>query len=226
MISIIMPLEEDRVDLFEKSIEVYVKQITKNVPIEFIIPTRTLKSIYVEGVPTVTVPYEWNEDTFNPAMALNLGVSHANYDTVIITSPEVMPITDVLSQLVDEIGNNVICQVFDQEEDGTTGMSLVNSNFRSNHPSMYFLAMFNKKDIETINGWDEDFMKAYGYEDDDFGCRFTRAGLTFKVRDDIQALHQWHHRPHSQEGVQKGSQLLYQNSADGVIRPKNGMVKK
>jgi predicted glycosyltransferase involved in capsule biosynthesis len=70
--------------------------------------------------------------------------------------------------------------------------SLVHKGFRDMTPAMYFLAMFNKRDIEAINGWDEAFMQGYAYEDDDFGQRWVRAGLPFQLREDIQGVHQYH----------------------------------
>lgn len=191
MFSIVMPLEEDRIPLFENTVRAYQKCMG-SITIEFVVPTRTIKQLYIPHITTVLVPYEHDSEYFNPALALNLGVAHSNYDNIIISCPEVMPLTNVLGELRNEVGNNIVCQVMSENEDESIGISLVNTKFRHKTPAMYFLALFNRKDLEAINGWDLQFMKGAAYEDTDFGARFVRAGLPFKVRDDIKALHQWH----------------------------------
>lgn len=68
--------------------------------------------------------------------------------------------------------------------------------------------MFNKSDIEKINGWDNAFMNGYAYEDTDFGSRWVRAGISFVVSDDIRAIHQYHER---KDTVPNGLQTNYDN---------------
>jgi len=154
---------------------------------------------------------------------LNIGVRNAKYEQIIITSPEVKPSSDVLEQLSHLIGQNVVCQVFDQDIEGNLS-SLVHKGFRSENPAMYFLAMYNKKDIEAINGWDEDFMKGYAFEDNDFGYRWNRAELPFRVEDDIQAVHQYHPRSETiPEGHNTNNHKLEDNNKNRVIKCKNGL---
>lgn len=198
---------------------------------EFIIPTRSEFEVacYLDDNGLTDnvrlVPYEVLEG-FNPSKALNLGVLNAKYDQIIITSPEVKPTTDVLTQLEECLGLNVVCQVWDEGEDGKITISLVNTHYRYTSPAMYFLAMFNKKDIETINGWDEKFMSGYAYEDDDFGERWNRAGLPFVIREDIEAIHQYHPRGETiVNGISANQINLNQNNMDNVIRPTNGLLK-
>lgn len=221
--SIIMPCEENRLELFCNTFNKYINLGLDN--IEIILVTRTITNNTVSMFPNLEIiKYKFEGDTFNPSLALNIGVKNAQFDNIIITCPEVLPLTDIFKQLESECGNNVICQVFDQNKDGSIGLSLVNSNYRSDDPSMYFLAKFNKKDIEKINGWDLEFMKGYAWEDSDFGARFVRAGIPFKVRDDIQALHQWHPRGGANSkgwGVNKIQFEL--NNKNGVIECDKGL---
>jgi hypothetical protein len=164
---------------------------------------------------------------YNPALALNLGVRTAKYNDIIVTSPEVIPLTNVLKQLESFRGQNVICQVFDESSPKHISISLVNSGFRSADPGMYFLGMFQRSDLEKINGWDEDFMKGYAWEDSDFGRRWNRAGLRFVMRDDIQAVHQFHERPETIPGGYSTNKLKYDYNNDNlVIRCKNGLSKE
>lgn len=227
MFSIVAPLDPNRLEQFKQTKQVYDEMPEVK---EFIIPTRNIGEVqtYLEAydlMKDVTlVPYE-HEVGFNPAKALNIGVRTAKYDSVIITSPEVKPSSTVLKQLSECIGRNIVCQVSDQDENGNLSI-LVSSTFRGEDPSMYFLAMFNKSDLKQINGWDEEFMKGYAYEDNDFGARWNRAGLPFEVRDDIQAVHQYHPRGETLPGgMVTNQQHFYDNTDKGVVYCENGLDK-
>lgn len=229
MFSIIAPMDTNRLEQFHKTKLVYDSFPQKK---EFIIPTRSHDEIkaYLKEHKLLKdvrlIPYT-HELGYNPSKALNLGFKNAKYDRVIITSPEVCPKTNVLDQLEEVLEQNIVCQVFDQAEDGTTNFSLVNNAYRNENPGMYFLAMFQKKDIESINGWDEDFMLGYAYEDNDFGDRWVRAGLPFTVREDIQAIHQYHPRNVTiHNGVEINFNKYNDNRDNNVIRPKNGLIKE
>lgn len=227
MFSIITPLDPGRLEQFKVTKLAYDKLKGKR---EFIIPTRNREIVaeYLRENKLLTnvklIPYEL-ESGFNVSRALNLGVRSAKYETVVITSPEVKPITPVLEQLADFKGKNVICQVFDESESGDMSMSLVNHGFRSDSPAMYFLAMFNKSDIEKINGWDEAFLEGYAYEDDDFGARWNRAGLPFIIREDIQGIHQYHPRTETIPGGSITNYDLYQkNNANSIVWAEKGLT--
>jgi hypothetical protein len=171
------------------------------------------------------IPYK-SPDGFNPAMALNIGTRNARSKNIIISSPEVKPNADVLEKLSECEGQNIICKVHDEAEDGTISMVLVYQGFRDSTPAMYFLALFNKDDIEKINGWDEDFMRGYAYEDDDFGARWVRAGLPFTLREDIEAVHQYHPRTETIEGgLTTNLAKFTENTNNEVVKCVNGLYK-
>lgn len=225
MFSIIAPLDSGRLRQFKETKLVYDSYPQEK---EFIIPTRNFGPVedYLVSndlMKGVRLFHYTVDKGFNVSKALNIGVRNSSYDQIIITSPEVKPITPVLDQLSGLLGQNVVCQVFDEAEDGSTH-SMVNEQVRFQSPAMYFLAMFNKKDIETINGWDEEFMRGYAYEDDDFGARFNRAGLSFSIHEEIQALHQYHPRG---ETIAEGTAINYgiysDNNNAGIIRPQKGL---
>lgn len=227
MYSFVFPMDMNRVEQFTVTKRLYDKMPQTK---EFIIPTRSYKELKKELQKrnlmddVILVPYEV-EVGFNPSKAFNIGVRKSNYNNIIITSPEVAPKTNVLEQLEALVGKNVICQVWDEDDKGNQFMSLVNSSFRQSTPAYYFLAMFNKDDIYAINGWDEEFMKGYAYEDNDFGDRWVRAGLPFEIHDEIQAVHQYHPRS---ETIKGGSTVNHEhyinNNILGIIKPEKGLV--
>lgn len=227
MFSIITPMDTNRLEQFKETKRAYDAMPQKK---EFVIPTRSHDEVanYLSEHDLTKdvrlIPYEI-ENGFNVSKALNLGVKNAKYNSIIITSPEVKPVTNVLEQLSAHIGENVLCWVDDEYEDGSLH-PLVYKGFRDENPGMYFLAMFNKSDIQTINGWDEEFMRGYAYEDNDFGARWVRAGLPFKLVEEIKAVHQYHPRAESVPGgLNTNLKLFEQNNANGVIKPLNGLEK-
>lgn len=226
-----MPLDSNRLDQFKVTKRIYDKMPQKK---EFIIPSRSepeLRKFFDEHNLSKNVriiPYT-HEVGFNCSKALNIGVRNALYPHVIITSPEVKPITAVLEQLEKVLGINVISQVWDEDQDHTLRRRpLISSRLeKSKNPQMYFLAMFNKKDIEKINGWDEEFMKGYAYEDCDFGARWVRANIPFVVRDDIQGVHQYHPKGDTIYGGRGKINLkrFMDNNKAGIIKCRNGLNK-
>ena len=221
-------MDADRLEQFKVTKRAYDAMPQEK---EFIIPTRKEPEIrrYIDehdlGKDARIIPYTV-EVGFNSSKALNIGVRNAKYDSIIVMSPEVRPITPVLEQLEKLRGTNVVCKVVDEDENGNISRSLVRRGYRDKTPAFYFLAMYNKADIEKINGWDEDYMLGYGYEDTDFGERWNRAKLPFVVRDDIQGRHQYHSRIETiPNGEAISKQLFREKNAAGIIRCPNGLLK-
>lgn len=225
MFSIIMPLDINRLQQFRESKLIY-DDFTE--PREFIIPTRDYEQVsyFLKNnnlIRDVKIAPYYHKEGFNPSKALNIGTRWAKYQNIIITSPEVKPTTKVLTQLSELLDKNVVCQVFDQAENGNL-TSLVHNTYRSDTPAMYFLAMFHKKAIEKINGWDENFMDGYAYEDNDFGERWVRAKIPFEIHDEIQAIHLYHPRGETTpNGLAINNQHFLDNRDNNVIRPENGL---
>lgn len=220
-------MDSNRLEQFTITKRVYDTMPQKK---EFIIPTREIDAVrrYLRAnklsKDVRLIPYEV-EKGFNCSKALNIGVRQAKYDRIVITSPEVKPTTDVLAQFEDSPGVNIVTEVSDEDINGSL-TPLVTKYFRGENPGMYFLACFNKADIETINGWDEDFMKGYAYEDNDFGDRWVRAGLPFEIREDIRAVHQYHPRSETvPNGFNINARKYNENNERRVIRPINGLIK-
>ena len=193
-VSVIVPCETDRVPLLEKSIEAYEKF---GIPedFEFIIVSRTIKPNQLKFKHRL-INYDWDltPNIFNPSLAFNLGVKAAKHDNIVITCPEVKPFTDCFRQLKNLPRGNYVCTVWDLNEKEERVQPLVSKDYRTSHPGFYFLALYKKEDIETINGWDLNFMYGWAWDDNDFGERFARAHLPFEILNDVCAEHQYHKR--------------------------------
>jgi hypothetical protein len=151
MFSIIAPIDTNRLEQFHQTKLAYDAMPEVK---EFVMPTRNYIKVleYLEAHDLTKdvrlIPYT-HEIGFNPSKALNIGVRNATYKNIIITSPEVKPHNDLLNKLSKMLDKNVVCQVYDQNEEGNL-VSLVNEGYRNGTPAMYFLAMFKKEDIEAV----------------------------------------------------------------------------
>lgn len=224
-ISVIVPCEESRLDLFKITFSSYLKYgIPENFQIEFLLISRSIKDC--PPIPnTRLIKYEYFGEYFNPSKAFNIGIREALYENVLIISPEVKPVTDIIGKFSTLERGNYVCSALDQQEDGKISV-LVNSQYRSETPAMYFTALFKKEDILDINGWDENFCSGIAWEDDDFGARFVGAGKKFEILEDCKVLHMWHPRNYMNVGWDINRIVFEINRTRNIIRCPNGIIKE
>lgn len=222
-LSIIRPTEVNRLDLFFKTQAVIEAQLI-GVEYEIIVPSRSITSELDNVSYCTVVRYQYpNVPYFSAGKAWNCGIRAAKYKNIVFMSNEIMPGINTMYKIANHVEDNVVFQVFDLNAEGQVVMSLVNKNFRSGTPSMFFLAMFNKGDLYEINGFDERFIGTYAYEDDDFGARWGRTGIHFVVDDSITANHLWHPRGNlGQDGGQSFT-LFMENNNNKVTYVKKGL---
>ena len=83
----------------------------------------------------------------------------------------------------------------------------------------------HKKDLERINGYDENFV-GWGGEDEDLGIRLVRAGVYCRsaIRQ-AKVLHMWHPPAIAGRHWQKGPNIRYFNRKEIPIFCENGLLK-
>lgn len=83
-----------------------------------------------------------------------------------------------------------------------------------------------KKDIEYVNGYDENF-HGWGGEDEDLGIRFVKAGIYGRsaIRY-AKVLHMWHPREIGNKHWEEGPNIEYFRRRDIPFCCKNGLFKK
>ncbi len=183
--SLVVPCEEARLPLLVRTLRRYRQLGLEQYEYEFVIPTRSLRGktpLDELGIRHRFVPYRYGGGYFNPAMALNLGVRHARHNAILVQSPEVAPVTDVLAQFSSLPDGNYVARVWDLDRSGKRVRPLTVSRFIHYLAGAYFLTRFRRADLEAINGWDEDFMGGYCFEDNDFGRRWHTAGIPVELR--------------------------------------------
>jgi hypothetical protein len=225
MFSVVIPCDF-RWELLDNTLRAYHDLHPQAIPgLEFIIATREPETSLISnhGLDVKVYRYVYEKAGWcGPAKAFNEGIRLAKNNRVIITCPEVVPLTPVLYQFAESPGKTLYAYVIEN----VFGTDLVSDTFKE--PFFYFLAVYNKKDLERLNGWDETFMEAYGREEEDFGRRFTALGLTYEVRMEIKAVHMTHPTPSPAEkeaGRLTGDALHEINKRRGILKPENGLIK-
>lgn len=202
--SVVYVMEEGRIPLYRNTIEVF-KKFGLPDEVEFIISSRTIKDVSqvaIDGVDVKLVNYEYEGRYFCPSKGFNEGVKVTKYDNIVIAFPEVKPITDFFG-IISTLDKGVyMATVYDMKENGQRAQTILKPGYRDETPAYYFLAVYPKESILNINGWDEDYMGGYWYDDDEFGWRMKQSGVSFEVRSDIEGEHQYHDRGHYTESAE------------------------
>lgn len=151
------------------------------------------------GFRTVFVTIKGKEGWLGPAKAWNTAFEHATGDLYYCISSEVVQDAgnvDKARKLAEE-GNivtfgachNSVAKVL------VTGCEpglLVSSKLPR---PLGFIVCMPAKNVTEIEGFDEEFMKGYWYDDDDFFLRMWKTGLDFAFDDSIHGVHIDHERP-------------------------------
>lgn len=164
-----------------------------------------------------------NPDWSICSMARNIGVKNAIGDIIITSEPELLFVTDIVKQMLEEREkhpNEVISA-------GVVYHAQVSTNFNPGlitdpvtalkdeiveeyqiQPRSYrqdgyvravnhqatFTALYEKKWIEMVGGWDESFPGAWGFDDIDLCTRLRIKGINQHICPRMEVIHQWH--PH------------------------------
>jgi glycosyltransferase involved in cell wall biosynthesis len=157
------------------------------------------------------------------SMARNIGVKNCIGDIIITSEPELLFVTDIVKQMVenhDRYPNQVISAgiIYHAQEKTQFNQGLITDPFtalkdeivedyqtepRSYHPSGYcktknmqatFTALYEKKWLMELGGWDEEFKGAWGWDDIELCTRLRINGINQHICPEMEALHQWH--PH------------------------------
>lgn len=143
-------------------------------------------------------------ECLNPAPAFNFGVSRSLGKYIILTNPECMHTKDILSEM-DAIFNNdewvyVICGCREsdviRQGDHYTKLAYVEGQWfvhtKYNNRRLHFCSALHRETYLKVGGFDEEYARGIGYDDDDFRNTMWAAGVKFVDRDDLLIYHQRH----------------------------------
>lgn len=190
--------------------------------------------------------YNHNPDWSICSYARNIGIKNATGDIIITSEPELLWITDIYKQMLEEHQSEkykdqiISVGVIYHAQEGTVfnpglitdPVSALKSEIvedyqtepRPYHPAGYcktknmqatFAALYKKKWLEEIGGWDEGFPGAWGVDDWDLCTRLRIKGINQHICPEMEAIHQWH--PHLPPHIM--GKALQDNEA--VMKAKN-----
>lgn len=147
-------------------------------------------------LPRIRVRFFGQKDWHNPAPLYNYAAVEAFGSILLLTSPEVRHLSDVLTGLDWEYpggeGNHyVVCAC--RAHSGAKRQWFQHSVHR---PADYhFCSAISAQLYRSLGGMDERFSMGCGYEDDEWRDRVRRAGVRIVRRDDLVTEHQAHGKP-------------------------------
>jgi hypothetical protein len=155
------------------------------------------------------VPLSWCPvsflDTYNPCRAYNHGAKVARGSVLLLTSPEVFHLADVLAGLDAEFEREpesyVVCSC-EAAAEGTTRAdspegfrykrAMWYQHSRERNVLYHFCNAIPRQAYLDLGGMCEEFAGGIAYEDNDFRDRVLASGLRVVTRDDLRTVHQWH----------------------------------
>lgn len=164
----------------------------------------------------IHLPLRWfrmgtGENDYTPAKQYNEGAKIARGQHLILTNPECLHLTDILSGcdriLADETEHVYIvcaCRHVTRCSMGPSGFDSLtyregswyqHSRLRNKH--LNFCSIIPATLYCAIGGFDEEFGHGYAYADDDFRDRVLATISRLVITDDLVVLHQEHHKFHS-----------------------------
>jgi glycosyltransferase involved in cell wall biosynthesis len=165
--------------------------------------------------------YNHNPDWSICSMARNIGVKNTDADIIITTEPELLWITDIIPQMLEDkkkhpeeiISAGVIyhAQVNTLFNPGlvTDPVSALKDEIveqyvteprpynqsgyvRTENMQATFVCLYERKWLLEVGGWDEEFKGAWGWDDIDLATRLRIKGVNQHVCPEMMAIHQWH----------------------------------
>jgi GT2 family glycosyltransferase len=150
---------------------------------------------------TINLILTGNADVWNPVLAFQEASRQAQGEYLVITNPECLHRADVLKGLDEEFAKKpdvyVICACLhiDQEEllpDQPLPIGKWYQHSRHRNIECHFCSALSKETYQEVGGFDVEYAKGMGFDDDDFRNRLKRANVHFVLRDDLLTVHLMH----------------------------------
>lgn len=190
------------------------------------------------------------------SMARNIGVKNAIGDVIITSEPELLFVTDIVYQMTldhEKFPDQVISAgvIYHAQERAQFNVGLIADPFtalkdeivedyqtepRSYHPAGYcktknmqatFTALYEKKWLMELGGWDEAFEGAWGFDDIEICTRLRINGINQHICPNMEALHQWHpHLPPNLmgEAMSKNEEYMKSKRLDLMQKGDEGLI--
>jgi len=156
------------------------------------------------------IPVTWN----SPALGINIAIREARNELIVKTDPECLPLCNLVrwAQAVYRENRLAFCSVrmltaletalFDMEHLQRAHPAAIAEQLvdlpdlwyvdENHHAPYWFGAIFSRRRFINIGGVDEEFLRGFAAEDDDWAERMNRSGANYFFSDRLKILHQYH----------------------------------
>jgi len=160
------------------------------------------------------------QDCFIPGPAFNFLAQKAEGETLVLTNPETVHLANILESIRKNASNNYL--VFACEAGYVDDFTQKYPNLKYRHHMWYqhsihnnrmlhFCSAISKKQYFEIGGFDEEYAKGIGYDDNDFIQKIRTNGITPIAIDDVRVLHIEHDRSYNNNSnLTETNRLLYE----------------
>lgn len=174
-------------------------------PTHYQMAIESLKNLVQQERVNFSIKVFLNDETHpwrSPCKAINVGIYHAKHDKILVVSPETILMQDSIQKLFnactpDSFSIGIIKFIKLSIPFAFQSVEQLLLSVQSSRFTPYGSIMFTKQQADKIGGYDEEFKK-WGGDDDDFRTRLKRAGYKQNVtlakflhlnlaRDDLNA---------------------------------------
>lgn len=177
----------------------------------------------------------------NPCVPYNHAFRHSVGDVIIIQNPECCHIGDVISHTATNINDQVYLsyhcwsatkdQLPDLRSHQPISYEPRPKGMWYNHEihraeSYHFCTAITRKNLQTLNGFDERFAHGLDYDDNEFIWRVKNLGLNIQYVADPHVVHQPHPKFFTQANATVNNEQLYWSlrSSDLVSAPNKELI--
>lgn len=135
------------------------------------------------------------------SQAKNAGIKHTDAELVITSEPEMIFETDVIGQMLAQHEHDRqwgikqfinVGRIRHEQPPGTRCRCCGQLKHETVNWQAMWVTLFRREWLLHVNGWDEDFVTPWGWDDVDLGSRLRICGIGQFNSMDMVATHQWH----------------------------------
>lgn len=169
------------------------------------------------------------KDLYNPSPAYNAGVRVASGEYIVLTSPECMHVSNVLS-IFDQVFESspeayavAACQSGKNIEGVYDGPGTIEWDHHmwyhhTQHHDMryHFCSALFRDTYIAIGGFDERYAEGYCFDDDSFRDRVASNGIPFALVDTAIVMHQEHDKGNVPKALWERNKALYESECFNI----------
>jgi glycosyltransferase involved in cell wall biosynthesis len=230
MISIIMPYW-NRLGLLKRSLDRFA-ELYSDYDIEVVIvDDGSSEKCNIDTYPFLTkvIHLPGKTQALNPCVPLNIGVKASRGYITVLTNPEIYHPTPILGGMLDELvkvgpKGYILASAWSVEHNRWYCHSSITSKKNAAlgrlplppDSGLHFCSMMYRKFYDEVGGFDDNYRRGQGVEDNDFVFKLWKAGAVFRMKDDLMVEHTSTPTVWPVGGIERNSKIFMEKWKDGI----------